>query len=43
MALSDLSSTAAVLSAIEEFDRLGQERFLELYGFDCSNGISPAF
>jgi hypothetical protein len=33
MALSDLSSTAAVLSAIEEFDRLGQERFLELYGF----------
>jgi hypothetical protein len=33
MGLSDLSSTAAVLSAIEEFERLGQEQFLELYGF----------
>jgi hypothetical protein len=33
MGVSDLSSTAAVLSAIEEFDRFGQAQFLELYGF----------
>lgn len=33
MALSDISRDA-VLRAIREYDRLGQEGFLERYGFD---------
>jgi len=33
MALSNLSSPSAVVAAIKEFDRLGQEKFLDSYGF----------
>jgi hypothetical protein len=33
MALSDLTSREAVRRAIEEFDRLGRDAFLEKYGF----------
>ena len=33
MALSQLTSTRAVIQAITEFDRLGRDRFLEEYGF----------
>lgn len=33
MPLGDLNSPEAVLQAIEEYDRLGEEAFLERYGF----------
>jgi hypothetical protein len=33
MALGDLSDSRAILSALEEFDRLGRAAFLERYGF----------
>ena len=33
MALIDLTSTGAVMSAIQEFDLIGREPFLEKYGF----------
>jgi len=33
MALRDLSSRAAVLQAIAEYDRIGQDAFLQRYGF----------
>ena len=33
MALGDLSSRAAVLQALADYDRLGQEAFLQRYGF----------
>jgi hypothetical protein len=36
MALSDLRSREAVLSAIAEFDTIGREKFLEKYGFGPS-------
>jgi hypothetical protein len=39
MKLADIDSRAAILSAIEEFDRLGRVAFLKLYGF----GISQSY
>ena len=33
MSLNDLSDKKAVLKAIAEFDRIGQEKFLQKYGF----------
>jgi len=33
MALSDMQSHKAILAAVEEFNRLGREAFLEKYGF----------
>lgn len=33
MALDDLTSREAVLAAVDEFDRVGRERFLQIYGF----------
>ena len=33
MTLSDLTSREAVIEALEEFDRLGREAFLQKYGF----------
>ena len=33
MALADLTSSNAVLRAVEEFDRIGQQAFLTKYGF----------
>ncbi len=39
MPLSDLSSRDAVLKAIEEFNQLGREAFLERYGFGPARSI----
>ncbi len=36
MALADLTESAAVLRAIEEFDALGRQGFLDKYGFGPS-------
>lgn len=36
MALRDISDRAAVLQAIAEYDAIGEEAFLEKYGFDLS-------
>ena len=36
MALGDLTSRDAVFAAVEEFDSLGREAFLEKYGFGRS-------
>ena len=36
MALGDLTSRAAVLAAIREYDELGRDAFLEKYGFGAS-------
>lgn len=33
MGLADLKSRQAVVNAIEEFDKIGREAFLEKYGF----------
>jgi hypothetical protein len=33
MAWNDVTSSAAVLKAIQEYDRLGREEFLEKYGY----------
>jgi hypothetical protein len=33
MTLGDLQSRTAVLQAVDEYDRLGQQRFLDRYGF----------
>jgi hypothetical protein len=43
MSLSDLTDREAVLKAIEEFDRLGQESFLNKYGFGLSKGYWLAY
>lgn len=43
MALSDLSSMAAVLYAIEEFDQLGQSRLLDLYKFGSASRYMVLF
>jgi hypothetical protein len=34
MSLADLDDRGAVLRAVEEFDRLGRDAFLDRYGFD---------
>jgi 5-methylcytosine-specific restriction enzyme A len=36
MSLADLSSPAAVKAALKEYDKLGREKALELYGFGFS-------
>ncbi len=33
MAISELTSREAVLTALDEFDRIGRKDFLEKYGF----------
>jgi hypothetical protein len=38
VALSDLTSPDAILEAIDEFDRIGRDAFLEKYGFNPSTG-----
>ena len=38
MALADLTDSTAVVKAIEEFDSLGRQAFLDKYGFGESRG-----
>lgn len=43
MPLSAIRDRSAVLQAIDEFDRLGRERFLEKYGFGPARAYELVF
>ncbi len=43
MALRDLTDRSAVLQAINEFRELGEDAFLEKYGFERSRRIQIAY